>query len=284
MNAGISQKIETLNLYFQGGVRRSVLVVCIILVILSVPSYFIGQLTSALWANTDLNPGKLDRRIFVKDKIVTQQEYSIDRSSIVPLANGEVVLYSTVNNRNNPYIGYNPFVYRIQILDNQGTVLDEKIEESYLLPGEFKYVLATTKNSSATRLVITPLPQTKAVLFNPFKLNLANKFNVEIRNPVVRNLDNSQELEVLAFVKNQELIEIRNLDLLYIIRDDRDRVVGIGKYRVDFLKSGEEKEFILRYPKPKYRTATRLDLRSFVNYLEPNNVRLAEIIEPKQPR
>lgn len=277
----LSQNVETASLYFQGGVRRGIIIFLGICLLFLEPVYFLGQLGATVWANSDFNPNKITSKQIVNQKLISETDFSIDRSQLVPLVGDETVLYTTINNRSNTLIGYWPFVYRMQVLDNKGTIVEEKIETSYLLPGEVGYVIANPGNDLGTRLVISPEPETVPILFNPFGVSLRDRINVQVRNNSVTEIPNSDQLQITAILKNVDLVEIRALDILYIIRDSRDRVVGIGKYKIDYLAPGAEREFSLKYPKPKFRRAVRLDIRTFVNYLDKNSVFLPEIIEPK---
>jgi hypothetical protein len=276
----ISQNVETASIYFQGGVRRGIIIFLAICILFLVPVYFFGQLGATVWANLDLNPAKIQNKSIVSKKLISENSFSIDRSQLVPLVNDETVLYTTINNRSNSLIGYWPFVYRMQVLDNKGAIVEEKIERSYLLPGEVSYVVANPGNNLGTRLVVSPEPETTPVLFNPFSISLRDRVNIQVRNNSVVEKENSDLLEIRAILKNVDLVEIKSLDILYIIRDSRDRVVGIGKYQIDYLAPGAEREFYLTYPKPKFRRAVRLDIRTFVNYLDKNSVYLPELIEP----
>lgn len=279
-----SKNLETASIYFQGGVRRGIIIFLGIGLLFLAPVYFFGQLGSTVWSNLDVNPFRVENKQIVNPKVLLESDFTIDRSQLVPLINNETVLYTTINNKANSLIGYWPFVYRMQVLDNKGAIVEENIEKSYLLPGEVGYIVANPGNDLGTKLVVSPEPGTKAILYNPFNINLKDRINtqtIQIRNNTVTAIENSDQLEIRATLKNTDLIEIKGLDILYIIRDSRDKVVGIGKYKIDYLPPGTEKEFYLKYPKPRFRTATRLEVRPFVNYLDKNSVSLPENIEPK---
>ena len=276
--SSLGSSIQSFSLYFQGGVRRKVFIFMGICLILLAPLYFLGQLGSTLWANVDLNPNKLQKESIVQRKLIAENEFGIDRSQIVSLANEETVLYTTINNRQNPLIGYWPFTYRLQILDREGVVIEDRVETSYLLPGEFKYITASTGNDQGDRLVVSGIPdESQPILFNPFSGDIGEDLQIEVRNPTLELDDTSTNLTLSAFIKNNDLVNIKNLDILYLIRDRRDRVVGIGQYRLENLKSGEERFFSLQYPKPEFRTPVRLEVRPFVNYLDQNNLKLPEL-------
>jgi hypothetical protein len=268
----LQYKLESASIYFQGGVRKSIIIFLGILLILLMPFYFFGQIMAGFWSNNSKNSQAIFYKEIFEPKNVLVSNYQIDRSVSVPLVNSETVLYTTINNTKNQTIGYFPFVYRLQVLDANKKIVYENVESTYLLPGEVKYIIANPKNDKGYDLVITKDPKTQPVLYNPQADNLAKSVMVQTRNPIVKNNPENDQLEMTALIKNNGLVEIRSLDILYIARDARDRVVGIGEKQIMNLRSSEEREISVIYPKPKYRKATRLEVRAFVNYLDKENI------------
>jgi hypothetical protein len=271
----LSRQIETASLYFQGGVRRSVIIFAGICIVLMAPAFFLGQSLSAIWSTLPANPDHIQNKNIYIQKILSENDYSIDRSQLVPLSTGGTVLYTTINNRQNQDYGYYPFVYRVQVLDIQNSIIYEKIEQSYLLPGDIKYVVVAPGDDRGVSLRVSTEPDTRTLLYNPQAINLSKRINVEVRNPTVTDGDGEASLVLRALIKNNDIVRLKVVDLMYLIRDNRDRVVGVGQYKLENLQPGEEREFYLTYPKPRYRRATRLDIRTFVNYLDDNNIVLS---------
>jgi hypothetical protein len=268
----LSRQVETASLYFQGGVRRSVIIFTGVCIVLMAPAFFLGQSLSAIWSTLPANSDKIQNKNIYIQKFLSENEYSIDRSQLVPLSTGGTVLYTTINNRQNLDYGYYPFVYRVQVLDIQNSIIYEKIEQSYLLPGDIKYVVVAPGDDRGVSLRVSTEPDTRTLLYNPQSINLSKRINVEIRNPSVTDNDGDPNLILRASIKNNDIVRLKVVDLMYLIRDNRDRVVGIGQYKLENLQPGEERDFYLTYPKPRYRRATRLDIRTFVNYLDNNNI------------
>ncbi len=269
---GLSDRIETASLYFQGGVRRWVVVFALISIILIIPIYYLGRSSSQLFFYLPFNTYGFEKKDLVDSKVIQINDFRLDRTQFVPLVNNETVLYTTVNNRSNSTIGYWPLVYRVQVLDKDGAILSDNIQSDYLLPGEIKYIVATSSDDLGATLNISTEPGTQSKIFNPATDNLAQRVNVEVRNPLVSEIEGSDDISLSAIIKNNDFVLLRRLDLLYIIRDDRDRVVGIGKFSLDNIEPYEERDFRLNYPKPRFRRPTRLDIRANVNYLDPNSV------------
>jgi hypothetical protein len=263
--------LENLSMKFHGGVRRTVLIFIGICLIILIPFYFLGQATATFWLNNKANQAKIEYRNLQNPKSTNIYNYQINRSQQVPLIGNETVLYTTINNQDNPNIGYNPLAYTVQVLDMEGKIIFSQRQQSYLLPGEVMYVVASPETPNGYEIKLIKEPQTNPILFNPFANNFANILEeIEIRNPLVNELDDNN-LELSGIIKNNSLIEIRELEVLYIIRGNRDRVIGIGQRIITNLLPGEERQFFATYPKSKYRTPRSLDLRVRVNYLDDTN-------------
>jgi hypothetical protein len=266
-----SYNIETLSYYFQGGVRKSILIFGGVCVVLLAPFFFLGTLASNLYSNSSLNPTQIQLDNFVNPKVTKDVGYVVDRTQLVPLDTGETVLYTTINNKQNETLGYNPFVYKVQVLDQNQAVIDETIEESYLLPDDIKYIIANPKNDKGVDLRVITDPKTVQIPFNPNTPNVGKNLKIETRNPSVTDTSDGKQYELKATLKNNDIVDVKNLDLLYIVRDSLDRVVGIGEFRLQRLASGEEWNFYAQYPKPKFRRGVKLEIRPQVNYLNPGN-------------
>jgi hypothetical protein len=272
MLESLTNRIETASLYFQGGVRRSVLIFTGVCILLIAPLYFFGQLAAQVWFNAPFNPrGFVEKSSLFQQKTVSDNDYTIQRTQFVPLISDRTILYTTINNRGNNEVGYWPFIYRVQVLNVEGAILSDEIKQDYLLPGEVKYVMQEVDSDTATEIRVSTEPKTQGILYNDQEDNLAERINIEVRNPQIFD-EGGDNLRIEAIVKNDDFVKIRNLDLLYILRDDRDRVVGIGEFQLEDIQPEEEREFSLQYPKPRFRTATRLEIRPFVNYLDTNNI------------
>ncbi len=134
--------------------------------------------------------------------------------------------------------------------------------------------MADPKNDRGSDLRVTTEPRTQAVNFNPESDTLSSRVNIDVRNPLVKETADGKALELTATLKNTDLVDLYNVDLLYIVRDNQDRVIGIGQLKVQNIFSGEEKNFFVTYPKPLFRRATKLEITPSVSYLDTNNIRL----------
>jgi hypothetical protein len=270
----LQYKTENFSLYFQGGVRRSLIIFAGICLVMLVPTYFLGQQISNLWSQVSINPNHFNSKNIVIPKNLDQQPLDIGTTQVVKLANGQNTLYLTVNNKANPQVGYFPFVYTLQILTANGQILSQKKYQNYLLPGDIKYVVADSADPTGVDMKLIVEPETQAISYNPNQVGISKSPNIVIKGQSVTNLPNSTDLQVDALFKNQDQVDVDSVDVLYIIRDARESVVGIGTYTFNGFLNGTEREMNLNYPQPADRSATQADVRWSVNYLDPSIIKL----------
>ncbi|NJL97033.1 hypothetical protein HC766_01805 [Candidatus Gracilibacteria bacterium] len=258
-------RIERWSLYFQGGVRRAVLIFLGISILLLTPSYFFGQFSSYLFGKT-----WIDDNNTVNTKELVINDFEVSDTQIVELANNQKELYVSVNNKNNPTIGFAPWVYTVQILDDEGSIISQKTNNSYILPEENTFVVVRSENNEGSKINLITEPSTNPVKYNPNN-NKLKKPNVKILNQRIINEKDNENLIIQGTFLNEDLVEIKTVNVLFIIRDNRESVIGIGTYSFNGFGPKSQRSFELEYPKPANRDPKILDLRWSVNYLDPNS-------------
>jgi hypothetical protein len=271
MALDLQYNLENFALWFQGGIRRWVLIFVGICVVLLAPMYFLGILLSNTWNTFGGNPNRYDDRQILTKKSIPEQDWVISKTQVVPLATGENVLYVSISNKANPLIGYFPFVYDIQILDKDGKALFNETQENYILPGTIRYLVVKSSNPQAAEVRLVRNTKTQPIYYNPNSKTI-READVRLINQNLRDITFTRDLEISATLKNFDRRQIKVLDILYILRDSRQSVVGIGTVQLTNLKPGEESSFKFLYPKPAERIATILDLQWTVNYLDEDNL------------
>ncbi len=260
-------RIENLSLAFQGGVRRGVLIFTGVCLILLAPVYFGGQAAAGLFRQT-----WFDSSNAVIPKDLKENKYEVSTTQLVPLASGETALYISVSNKLNSTVGYFPWVYTLQVTSKDGTLLDQQRFTSYLLPEEVKYLTLNSADPTATTLSIIEEPQTQRVFYNPNANNNQKTPDIQIRNDQILPGKDQNSLKISAIFKNNTEFNIEKVDVLFLIRDSRQSVVGVGVYNFSGFEARSERIIELDYPKPRDREARFLDLRWSVNYLDKNSI------------
>ena len=271
MTLDLQYNLENFALWFQGGIRRWVLIFVGICVVLLAPMYFLGILLSNTWNTFPANANRFDNKNLLTKKVIPELDWTISKTQIVPLATGENVLYVSISNKANPLIGYFPFFYNIQILDKDGKAVFNQIQETYILPGSIRYLVVKSDNPNAAEVRLVRSEKTVPVYYNP-NSKTVREADVRLVNQNLKDITFTKNLEISATLKNFDKRQIKVLDVLYILRDARQSVVGIGTVQLTNLKPGDERSFEFFYPKPLERTATILDLQWSVNYLDTDNV------------
>ena len=267
----LQYNLENFTLWFQGGIRRWVLIFAGICVILLAPMYFLGILLSNVWSTLHANPNRFNNANLVTKKSIPELDWAISKTQVVPLATGENVLYVSISNKANTLIGYFPFSYNIQILDANGNALFNEVQETYILPGGIRYLVVKSNSSNASEIKLTRSEKTQPVYYNPNSKNIKEP-DVRVISQNLKDITFTKNMEIGATFKNFDQRQIKVLDVLYILRDSRQSVVGIGTVQLTDLRPNEEKSFKFLYPKPLDRVATILDLQWTVNYLDPSNI------------
>jgi hypothetical protein len=262
----LQTKIERWSIYFQGGIRRFVLIFLGVCIILSAPFYFFGQFSSYLIGQINLNKGSI-----VNLKKEDVKDFQISKTQIVNLKNGSKDLYVSVNNRDNPNIGFSPWVYTIQVLDKSGAIISQETVRSFLLPGENTFVTTRNEDGQGEQIQIITEPSTNPVKYNPNNTKTIQP-KIKIQSSSIINEEANSDLIVKAVLLNEDLNTVKSVNILYLIRDSRDSVIGIGTYSFNGFNPESERSFELTHPKPANREPKILDLRWSVNYLDPNNV------------
>ncbi len=261
----LQTKIERWSLYFQGGIRRSVLIFLGIALVLLAPLFFLGQFSSYLFGLT-----WIDESNTVIEKTLVVNDFTVSQTQSVELINGEKDLYASINNKTNEEVGFTPWIYTTQILDGEGTILSQKTRRSYILPNDINFVVERSTDPAGKELKIITEPSTVPVKYNPNNESLQEPNLRILSSRIIDNIE-GDNLIIEGNMINEDKVEIKTVNILFIIRDTRESVIGIGTYSFDGFKPGTERGFSLSYPKPKDREPKLLDLRWSVNYLDPTS-------------
>jgi hypothetical protein len=260
---------------FRGGVHRWIFIYIVICLILIFPFYLLGQGASKLWYNTSYNSARFVNKEIIKKDYLTKNDNIIkfDEFGTSDLLGNQKLLYTFANNQTSRDFGYDPFVYKAQVLDGNGKILNELIEKTYILPGEASFISAYSEDPNATSLKIIQLPETNQIRYNPLANPLLRKVTLDVRDARIIDLDQSN-LTLKASLKNVENIKIKKIDVVLIIRDGEDAIVGAKNFSFNNLGPQEERSIELIYPKPKDKNATNLDVRYSINFLDPESIKI----------
>lgn len=199
------------------------------------------------------------------DKVKNQNEENVDCGGVCapcrkiaaqPLATGEAGIvpggvsgqydfYGVVTNPNNIY-GSNNFEYKITLKDASGNILEERTGNSYILPGDRKYIVETNfKPASAPASYEFNVSDPSWVEFTTYyekpDITVVNKRYNEISNGVGFS-------ETTGLLKNETPFDFTLIKIQVILRDAGGKVVALNSTEMNTVKSKEERDFRAFWP------------------------------------
>jgi hypothetical protein len=267
-STGFIRVIENVSMFFRGGVRRNLFFFIGGCLVLAWPFYYVGLYTSKAVRYT-----WLDESIVINKPIFsTTADLIIGKSEVVDLIDGQKDLYLTIDNKNNPTIGYYPYIYELQVLDDQGSVITTEKGKSYILPGDIKYITARDTTGNAASIKLIQQAGTQAVEYNVQKNPFQILPKVDTVNQRIEPL-NDETLKITSQFINRDKLSITEVDVLYILRDRREKIIGIGTTKFNGFVPESTRDFTANHPKHINAEATNLDVRWSTNFLADGNVK-----------
>lgn len=265
-------KVEEMKLRTFWGVRKIVWIFIIIFVLLWIPAYLTGKGLADLY----YKPKIKDINIVVQ-KDIKYPEYYVGDTEVLLLGNNQRDLYVKVSNKLTTDVGYSPWVYTYQLTDKLGTVLKEDVINSYLLPNNEKYIIVTTDDANAAKInIINNRESSFPVEYDENYTKFSDLPEIKIYNKKAEdNILDSNYLDLSCQIRNDSDTLIKKVEVLFIMRDKLQEIIGITKIVVPKLDAGEQKDVVFKnYPKPTFKEVSILDIRTSYNYLDEGTFEL----------
>lgn len=166
-------------------------------------------------------------------------------SSWVLGGKGEYDFVGKISNPNNDY-GASNVSYMFRVTDASGTVLMEKGGTTFVLPREEKYVVETSVPISGTPSNIdVVLGEVDWEKFSGYK----EKPAIEVHNRRFERISSGVGFgEAKGLVVNNSPFDFTDLGIVVVLRDGSSRVVALQKTDMQTLRSGEQRDFTLKWP------------------------------------
>jgi hypothetical protein len=262
----------------KAGAKKWVWVSFALTLILYYPIYLLSiQITKFWFYNVPFNPQKYVIKKFVNTKSDLKANVQTVSSSYVDLVDGRRLVYTFLDNRNNKNLGFDPFVFKKQLLDSKGSSVQDSFDQVYLLPGQTRYIFDYTENTDAVSLAVQRQPESNQVEYNPNANDFLKQPEFDIRENIVEESKDPNEknlLKIKTSIKNPTKFAFKKVDFVMLIRDVNDTVIGVQNYSFNEFLPNEERDIRLTYPKSVDKEASSLDVRYSVNFLDESNIRL----------
>jgi hypothetical protein len=260
-------KIEQISIFFQGGLRRGVLYFLGIVLLLLWPFQYVGIYTSRF-----IGRRLIDKSITVSNPINSQAKPLIsEKTTVIQLSNNQRDMFLTIDNKENKSVGFSPYIYKLSMYSDQGTLLNTEIINSYILPGDIKYIVKRDATGTANKLTLEEQTGTQAVDYNP----IANPFQrlpkIDVESTkITKNEDNT--VTVSGLFNNRDKLAVETVDVLYIIRDRREQITGIGTYKFNGFTAGSIRDFEATHPNHIKLDPQFVEVRWETNYFKDKNI------------
>jgi hypothetical protein len=262
----------------KAGAKKWVLIAFILVLVLCYPVYLLSIQATKFWFyNIPFNPQRFVNKKIVKTKTDTKIDVTTVNSNYVDLVDGRRLVYTFLDNRNNPNAGYDPFIFKKQLVNSTGSTVQESFDSVYVLPGQTRYIFDYTDDEEVVSINIQKQNDSIQVEYNPDANEFLKMPEFEIRQSLVEESKNPNEKDLLnikASIKNTTKFRYKKVDFVMLIRDVDDYVIGIQNYSFNEFLPNEEREIKLAYPKTRGKAANSLDVRYSVNFLDSSNIKL----------
>lgn len=199
--------------------------------------------------------------------LVPQAKLSVEKSGFVESGvSGEYNLYAEVYNPNNNF-GSGHFEYDIQLKDSSGMILGQISGESFILPGERKYLTATNFRSAAApsrvELLIGNVEWEEFLSYNYAKdlqLKIVNQRYQEISSGIGFS-------ESLGLLKNESPFDFSLIKIIAFLKDSSGQIIAFGSTAMNTVRSGESREFKVFWPNrfPNDKSVEGMEFQTEVN-------------------
>jgi hypothetical protein len=219
------------------------------------------------------------------DKIKNQNEEDVDcggvcgkcqkieAQNLLPLGvelvdsgtQGEVDVMGEIENPNNNF-GSKKFEYQFDFEDGAGNVFFSKTGESYILPGEKKYIIENN----------VPVAQKPEHLKMKILSSDWVEFNNMYETPQLKiinkqyNETNSGTIfsEVSGILKNESPFDFNLIKIKIVLRDANDKIIALNSTDMRTVKSGEEREFKALWTNKFSGSVAKMEVQSEVNVFD----------------
>jgi len=171
---------------------------------------------------------------------------------------------SKVDNPNNRF-GAAKFSYKFSLVDNAGNKLSTRMGESFILPGETKYVIELNMDSPeepyTVNFEITDVEWEEFLGYEEPKLSIYNKnFHKD-----------GQKSEVFGLLKNESYFDFNSIEIDIVLRDGDGKPLALGTNEMRTISSQQERDFRIFWPYTFPKEVEEVEIRAEADVFDLNN-------------
>ncbi|MFZ2188263.1 MAG: hypothetical protein WAV73_01720 [Candidatus Moraniibacteriota bacterium] len=174
------------------------------------------------------------KKIQVKE--LTTGEMGVTESSIV----GEYDFYGVVVNPNSVY-GSKHFTYQIKFKDETGALIAEKQGESFILPGDKKYIIENNiKLSKFPTSILFSVADPEWVELD----ELYEKPDLKVVSKTYNEISSGTGFsEAKGLLQNRSPFDFSVIKIKVILRDSENKIIALNATEMRTVKSGEDRDY-----------------------------------------
>jgi hypothetical protein len=200
-------------------------------------------------------------------KEIILEDLEISEKHFVPARKNEFDVMAKIKNTNSRY-GASNFRYKFTLLDSAGNALQERSGESYILPGETKYLIETNLSLNNTpdkiEVEISDYNWQEFVGYEEPKLIIYDDkfmaYNERFANSRVTGL-----------LKNESNFDFNSIIIDIILRDDQGKPLALAESEMRTIPSREERDFNIIWPYLFSAAVANIEIRAEANVFDSLN-------------
>lgn len=199
------------------------------------------------------------------EKIITKDLVVNKAGAVKNGFSGQLDLYAEIYNPNSAY-GSKFFDYEFIFKDSSGATVLSKKGKDFILPGETKYIIelnaSSEKEFSTAEFKITN-PQWIEFTeeYSKPELRVTNKKYSEINSAEVFS-------EARGLLKNDSPYDFSSIVIKVVLKDIDGNVLGLNSTEIKTVKTSEEREFLVFWPKKFPGAVMQVEVQPEVNIFD----------------
>jgi len=204
---------------------------------------------------------------------LTTQNLKIDWVRIIPLRNNHYDLVAEISNPN-PNFGLESFDYTFKLKDSSGTVVATKSDNSFILPGQKKYLIEANyvaeKEITEAELFLPDIDKNSWQELSPdFDPRVANLF---VKDRQFQYLENGTAFaQASGVIKNSSNFDFERVIVSVVLFDGKRDVIGVNKTEARTIPAGSERYFSVLWFEPLPGDVKFLDMVAETNLFADDN-------------
>lgn len=194
------------------------------------------------------------------------QDISVEKTGFIPgSSSARFDVYSEISNPNS-FLGGKRFSYEFSLRDASGNIIAAKTGNSFILPGEKKYLIEHNLESETPPAeAMLNVKNVEWVEFQDYQ----EKPQLKIINRQYRETNSETVFsEAAGLLKNESPFDFNKIKVKVALKDGNGEIIALNSTEMNTVKSGEDREFKVVWPSRFPGSVSNMEFQSEVNVFE----------------